>query len=233
VFKRLSVGGLSAVLAVGAVVGLAAASIPNENKVFFACMKTSTGTLRMIDHPTKKCVRGERRISWNQRGQVGPTGPEGAAGARGPEGPAGDGVEALSDLEGMPCNVPGISDHAGPGTTDVKVGGWNKGSRVADISIRCLLPYGVLLEMNSSDDVEASGSVTSDPPGLTCGNMTPGGVKECWGAFPEGTEVTLIADPAPGSYTAVWLEECSNDRTNRCTFTVTGTQWVRVYFDEQ
>jgi hypothetical protein len=65
-------------LALGLVVGVAGASIP-ENGVYTGCYLKSRGALRVID-PSQKCRATETRITWNEEGQPGPPG-ESAAGA--------------------------------------------------------------------------------------------------------------------------------------------------------
>ncbi len=76
------------VLAVIALVAGAAAnaSIPGSGGKIYACYKTSGGAVRLINYPTKKCVTGEKLITWNQ---TGPTGPQGLTGAQGPQGVTG------------------------------------------------------------------------------------------------------------------------------------------------
>lgn len=89
--------GIVAGLVAGLVVGgatVAIAAIPDSNtKVITACMKTATGTIRLIDAQAgKKCVAGERAVTWNQKGVTGArgiAGLQGPAGAPGPQGPPG------------------------------------------------------------------------------------------------------------------------------------------------
>jgi len=56
--------------------------------VFYACVNTRSGTIRMIT-ASGTCLTPETRISWNQVGPAGPQGSQGPAGPGGPQGPLG------------------------------------------------------------------------------------------------------------------------------------------------
>jgi fibronectin type 3 domain-containing protein len=62
-----------------------------------------------------------------------------------------------------------------------------------------------------------TGTVTSSPPGITCGG-------DCFESFPSGTIVTLTATPASGSSFTGWTTGCAG--TAPCT--VTGNSPVTV-----
>jgi hypothetical protein len=80
----------SVTLAVLAVAGVAAASIPDSNGVITACRRTTSGELRVIDTATTaSCPNGWTRLTWSQTGPAGAAGPSGPAGATGPAGPQG------------------------------------------------------------------------------------------------------------------------------------------------
>lgn len=68
-----------------------------------------------------------------------------------------------------------------------------------------------------------SGTVTSDPPGIACG-------QTCSGSFPDGSMVTLnaVADAQSGSVFANWNGACSGSTS--CTFTVNGAASVSAVF---
>ena len=66
-------GGFKAGIAIGTAIallgflfGVAVASIPSSTGVISACYSTTTGSLRVIDSPSKHCVSGERSLSWNK-----------------------------------------------------------------------------------------------------------------------------------------------------------------------
>ena len=110
---RLSVALGVAIALTGLVMGIVAASIPGQGNVIYACYVKATGALRVIDHPTAKCLAFETLISWNQQGVAGADGAngedgaDGATGANGATGPAG------------PTGAPGPIGPAGPpGSSD-------------------------------------------------------------------------------------------------------------------
>lgn len=72
-----------ALVAVFAALGGSAFAItagPSQTGAITACYKTKTGALRIVA-ATKKCAKGERRLTWNAGGQAGVPGPQGAPGA--------------------------------------------------------------------------------------------------------------------------------------------------------
>jgi hypothetical protein len=87
--RRLSLSPAT-VLAFAALVfalgGFAAAAIPGSDGTIKACYLKKGGTLRVIDS-AKRCAKGEKQLSWSQKG---PAGPAGAKGDTGPSGPRGD-----------------------------------------------------------------------------------------------------------------------------------------------
>ncbi len=62
-----------------------------------------------------------------------------------------------------------------------------------------------LAELDVSVIGAGSGTVTSDPAGLTCAGYQ----VSCAYAFPVGTRITLSATPAEGSYFAGWSGWCT------------------------
>lgn len=73
----LALSTIAVVLAAG---GFAVAAIPDGNGKVNACYSKKTGALRVVSSSKKKCRRGERKLSWSQKGPAGPTGPKGASG---------------------------------------------------------------------------------------------------------------------------------------------------------
>jgi hypothetical protein len=65
---------IALVLAAG---GFAVAAIPGPDGVIAGCFKKKKGTLRVVD-TRKKCRKGERRLTWNQKGVPGERGPAGS-----------------------------------------------------------------------------------------------------------------------------------------------------------
>ena len=61
------------------------------------------------------------------------------------------------------------------------------------------LPSG---QLSVSSDGTGSGTITSSPSGINCGNT-------CSATFPAGTQVSLTPNPASGSVLASWNGDCS------------------------
>ncbi len=61
------------------------------------------------------------------------------------------------------------------------------------------LPLG---QLSVSSDGTGSGTITSSPSGINCGNT-------CSASYPAGTQVSLNANPASGSVLASWNGDCS------------------------
>jgi hypothetical protein len=77
----------------------------STDTTYYACVKTSDGTLRIVSANTT-CKSSETLISWNQQGPAGPTGPQG------PQGPAGSGgdVFSLRPFLCYSCNLSAYAD---------------------------------------------------------------------------------------------------------------------------
>jgi hypothetical protein len=67
-----------------------------------------------------------------------------------------------------------------------------------------------------------SGTVTSNPAGISCGN-------DCTETYTSDTVVTLTATPAAGSDFSGWAEDCSG--TAACTVTMSANRSVRAVFN--
>lgn len=72
---------------------------------------------------------------------------------------------------------------------------------------------------------DGTGSVTSDPAGITCGTT-------CVATFTEGTDVTLTATANAGSVFAGWSGDCSGSK-DTCTFTVSDDSEVTARFNPE
>jgi hypothetical protein len=66
-----------------------------------------------------------------------------------------------------------------------------------------------------------SGSVTSSPPGINCGD-------DCAENYDSATSVQLTAVPAAGSDFSGWAQDCSG--TTSCTVTMSASRTVRAVF---
>jgi len=103
--RRGAITGAVTVAALALAGGIAYATIPDNNKVFTACMLNNIGTIRLIDKSLPStnlmshCTDKESEVSWNQKGQNGAPGLPGATGPAGPAGPAGRAGPAGGDGE--------------------------------------------------------------------------------------------------------------------------------------
>jgi hypothetical protein len=84
--RPATVAAVVALLAVAG--GVAYATIPDAGGVIHGCYKTSSGALRVIDHPAESCLPSETSIEWSETGPSGPSGPSGSSGPSGPAGSA-------------------------------------------------------------------------------------------------------------------------------------------------
>jgi hypothetical protein len=113
-----------------AVASVASASVPSEAGVIDACVKESTGIVRLIgnDQPgwRGRCKRYEIRVSWSKTGPQGEPGPQGLPGKQGEPGPQGlpgkqgePGPQGLPGKQGAqgepgPQGLPGKQGEPGP-----------------------------------------------------------------------------------------------------------------------
>jgi len=72
---------------------------------------------------------------------------------------------------------------------------------------------------------DASGTVTSSPAGINCGN-------DCSESYASGTGVTLTAAPAQGASFAGWSGACTGSNTT-CTLTINGARSVTATFTKK
>lgn len=72
--------------------------------------------------------------------------------------------------------------------------------------------------------VAGPGSVSSDPPGISC----PG---DCSEAFVDGTLVTLDGSPGPDAHLVGWTGACPGAGSGSCVFTLTSDLLVEATFD--
>jgi uncharacterized repeat protein (TIGR02543 family) len=69
-----------------------------------------------------------------------------------------------------------------------------------------------------------SGTVTSSPAGIDCGN-------QCDANFPAGTVLTLTATPDPGFVFTGWAGTCGNTTGNTCTLQLYEGGGITAVFD--
>jgi trimeric autotransporter adhesin len=73
-----------------------------------------------------------------------------------------------------------------------------------------------------------SGTVTSDPAGISCSGDARAG---CSASFTAGSTVKLTADANPGSSFEVWEGDCSGSPSEVCTLTMDGPKSATVDFE--
>lgn len=101
---------------------------------------------------------------------------------------------------------------------------------VFDVTVRppASPPFVPLTVSRQGPDAE-SGSVTSNPTGITC---IPGGAASCSTALPLGTTVTLTAAPGSAGTFAGWGGACAGAGTSSaCTLTLGGPAAVSATFN--
>jgi hypothetical protein len=98
-----------AVLVAGALGAVGAIGAGSKSAVVRACVSKQTGALRIVS-AKRRCLKTERRLTWNQRGARGPAGKGGRAGATGPQGSQGPaGAAPASVVMGnTDTNLPGL-----------------------------------------------------------------------------------------------------------------------------
>jgi hypothetical protein len=80
---RAGVAGLGvAALAFLVIAGTASGALPDKNGVFHGCVNKTTGALRLVG-PRAHCKRGEKSVTFNQKGQPGTPGRNGSNGQNG------------------------------------------------------------------------------------------------------------------------------------------------------
>jgi hypothetical protein len=155
-------------IALGGGAYAAVGSIPGTGGVIQGCYKTKGGSLRLVP-AGQKCAKGERPISFNQRGPqgsagapgtAGTPGPAGAGGTAGTPGPAGTrGEQGASGLGAMTVFLATSTSVRGEPSRIVKL------ADGIHLEAVCGNPTGsveLLLTPPEGDDVKASGTVTEE-----------------------------------------------------------------------
>lgn len=85
---KLAMVGVGVIALTAGGTSIALATTSSHNRVITGCYAKKTGDLRVVGTHAK-CHKGEKKITWNQKGQTGYRGARGAKGATGPAGPIG------------------------------------------------------------------------------------------------------------------------------------------------
>jgi len=96
-------------------------------------------------------------------------------------------------------------------------------SKTVNVTVNAVVNYTLTINKTGS----GSGTVTSNPAGIDCGNT-------CSAQFGDGTSVTLTANPDSGSVFAGWSGDCSACGSNTtCQITMDSNKTCTATFDLQ
>lgn len=163
------------------------------------------------------CRPTESVVSWDKEGPIGPAGPEGPEGpqglpgATGPEGPPGAGIGTFDDVAGLACNVGTPAE----GVIAISYAA----DAVGTVALSCTPRSLHLLTVTRAGD--GGGSVTSNPPGISCGS-------DCSQHYTAGTVVTLTASENSQSVFTGWTAPCSG--TGTCSVTMDAATTITATF---
>jgi len=229
---------LAAVMA-GAILGGIAVAQTTGAPPINACVHKETGAVRIVGS-TSECRAQETALTWNVQGPPGPIGPAGAPGSpgdegpagpegppgvpgaqgpegpegpEGPPGPAGAGISSFDDLAGLPCNA----GNDGAGVIAISY------SAAAGGVVTLTCTPTTLHELTVTKAGNGSGTVTSNPAGITCGS-------DCSHQYPAGRTVTLTATASGGSGFTGWAGACSGTAPT-CTVTMDAAKAVTANFN--
>ena len=185
----------TAIALAGFGIGVTVATIPSGG-VISGCYKTTTGALRVIDYPGKKCVSGEKMVRWDQAGAAA--------------------TVTLTEIVGTACTV-------GPGKTAKLHAEVNPATGVVTLRCDTILRVAgtatftkIILSPTTPGPTSECGTVTSCALNLPLG--TPATVQmfsaddftyTCPGASPQGSKVDVSG--------TVWQAQCDVVMTNDLT----------------
>ena len=188
--RRHHIGLLALAVALG---GTAYAAIPARNGTIKACYTTKGGALRVVDEKTRRCPRGQKLLSWNQRGRRGPRGLQGLQGPQGQQG--GEGQQGVPGQPGAPAarHFATVSQTGGPTPVTSLTSGTATGvSRDSQGKYTVRFPADV---SRCSAVVTPGRNRASDPNANTTGRETPEvwpGYEFFMGAYaPESSSVSV------------------------------------------
>jgi hypothetical protein len=140
-------------------------SIPDSKGVFHACVKTKSGTLRLVAAKAK-CRKGEKRVRWSQTGPPGNAGTAGADGAPGATG--GQGVQGVQGPTGLtgPAGTTVIL-RARSGAAGGGGGGGSDTVITSDASPATIPLTSTSFAQKAAQDAIVHGSATVQVPGAT------------------------------------------------------------------
>ena len=113
-----------------------------------------------------------------------------------------------------------ISKYLAPGTYPVTISGVNGQNQPITTTVMVVVTTNPLLTVNKAGN--GSGTVTSNPAGIDCGNG-------CSAAFAPNTVVTLTATPMAGSLFSGWSGACTGSG-NTCQVTMDAAKSVTATF---
>ena len=197
-----------------AATGFAVGAIPGRDGVIHACYKKKGGALRVVA-AGKKCPRGTRALSWNQRGLAGANGPKGANGPRGATG-----VQGVGGAKGEAGTAVAYARVAADGTLEPGDNGKQNKNVVAGnvehdattgAGHYCFggLPFGVASAMVSPDsagDINGNvGASVAVQRGITLGS--------CDAQHQQARVTTLVAGAPADHRFQIWFEATGGPQT--------------------
>jgi hypothetical protein len=130
----------------------------------------------------------------------------------GPQGPAGTGVSSFDDLDGLTCRV-------GTPEEGVLQVSYSPGGQA---TLQCLAT--ALYELSVATTGNGTGSVTSNPTGISCG-------ADCTESYRASTVVTLTAAPSGIDTFTGWSGACTGQNVT-CQVTMDAARSVSAAFTD-
>lgn len=186
------------------VTGFAVGAIPGRDGVIHACYKSKGGALTVVA-AGKRCPRGTRALSWNQRGPIGANGSKGATGAPGVQGVQGTKGDAGTAVAYARLSANGTLEPGDSGRQNKNVVPGNvEHDATTGAGHYCFggLPFGVASAMVSPDsagDINGVvGASVAVQRGITLGS--------CDAQHQQARVTTLVAGVATDHRFQIWFE---------------------------
>ena len=165
-----------AVVGVIAAGAFATAAVISNDGTINACYAKKSGDLHVLKG--KKCGKGEKAISWNQKGQKGEEGAQGTAGTAGTNGTNGtngtDGSNATGLTMGTTAMVPSATRYTPLGGTGPSGGGSAPAPGITPPVPLTMSNFGVRIDgMVGTDSIAVTVEVEGAPTAMACTVTAP------------------------------------------------------------